>query len=582
MNELMNRYLANPAFAPSLIAKISKAAFGLCSWVGAIEAYDRAAKIVAPKVAALRAAEAEYNEVMAQLAIKQANLKVVEEKLGVLGAELQGAQGKKKKVLDEVDFTQTKIDRANQLMAGLGGEKARWMGSAEMFGQMYIKLTGDILLSAGMIAYLGTFTPSFREKIVVEWMRSCKQRKIPCSTNFSLSVVLADPVRIRAWNIAGLPKDQSSIDNGAIVSKCRRWPLMIDPQGQANKWIKNMEGDKLVITKLSDSDFLRKLENAIQFGKPVLLENVGAELDVALEPLLLRQTFKQSGSLCIRLGDSIIEYSDQFRLYITSKLRNPHYSPEISAKVTVLNFMITPEGLIDQLLGIAVAKERPDLEAQKNQLILQGAQNNKMLQEIEDKTLAVLSQEGNILEDETGIQVLSQSKILGEDIQEKQKVAEATEKIIDATRNSYVPVAVTATILYFCVAEMCNIEPMYQYSLPWFVDLFVFSIVHSEKSNVLEERLKILSEHFMYNLYCNICRSLFEKDKILFSFVMAIRLESALGKVDMEEFNFLLTGGIVLEAEPQMPPLQWITKKMWGEFFRLSKVNSHCAFTFIS
>lgn len=77
MNELMNRYLANPAFAPSLIAKISKAAFGLCSWVGAIEAYDRAAKIVAPKVAALRAAEAEYNEVMAQLAIKQANLKVV-------------------------------------------------------------------------------------------------------------------------------------------------------------------------------------------------------------------------------------------------------------------------------------------------------------------------------------------------------------------------------------------------------------------------------------------------------------------------------------------------------------------------
>lgn len=91
----------------------------------------------------------------------------MEEKLGVLGAELQGAQGKKKKVLDEVDFTQTKIDRANQLMAGLGGEKARWMGSAEMFGQMYIKLTGDILLSAGMIAYLGTFTPSFREKIVV-------------------------------------------------------------------------------------------------------------------------------------------------------------------------------------------------------------------------------------------------------------------------------------------------------------------------------------------------------------------------------------------------------------------------------
>jgi dynein heavy chain len=83
--------------------------------------------------------------------------------------------------------------------------------------------------------------------------------------------------------------------------------------------------------------------------------------------------------------------------------------------------------------------------------------------------------------------------------------------------------------------EMCNIEPMYQYSLPWFTDLFIFSIAHSEKSNDLETRLKILTEHFIYNLYCNICRSLFEKDKILFSFVMAIIMEAAIGKVDMEE-----------------------------------------------
>lgn len=69
---------------------------------------------------------------------------------------------------------------------------------------------------------------------------------------------------------------------------------MIDPQGQANKWVKNMEKDNnLAIVKLSDSDILRKLENSVQFGWPVLIENVGEELDPSLEPLLLRQTFKQ-------------------------------------------------------------------------------------------------------------------------------------------------------------------------------------------------------------------------------------------------------------------------------------------------
>ena len=68
-----------------------------------------------------------------------------------------------------------------------------------------------------------------------------------------------------------------------------------------------------------------------------------------------------------------MEYSKDFRFYITTKLRNPHYLPETAVKVTLLNFMITMEGLQDQLLGIVVARERPELEEEKNQLILQAS-----------------------------------------------------------------------------------------------------------------------------------------------------------------------------------------------------------------
>ena len=60
----------------------------------------------------------------------------------------------------------------------------------------------------------------------------------------------------------------------------------------------------------------------------------------------------------IKIGENVIEYSKDFRFYITTKLRNPHYLPEVAVKVSLLNFMITPEGLEDQLLGIVVAKER--------------------------------------------------------------------------------------------------------------------------------------------------------------------------------------------------------------------------------
>ena len=129
----------------------------------------------------------------------------------------------------------------------------------------------------------------------------------------------------------------------------------IDPQGQANNWVKTMEKDRgLDVLKLTDRDFLRSLENAVRFGKPVLLENVLEELDPALEPILLKQTFKQSGSICIKLGENVIPYHPDFKLYITTKLPNPHYTPEISTKVTVINFLLAPSGLEDQLLGYRV------------------------------------------------------------------------------------------------------------------------------------------------------------------------------------------------------------------------------------
>ena len=123
----------------------------------------------------------------------------------------------------------------------------------------------------------------------------------------------------------GLPADLVSSENGIILANSRRWPLSIDPQGQANKWIKNMETEAGVeVGKPSDKEFLRAIENSVRFGKPFVMENVLEALDPALEPLLVKQTFKSGGVECIRLGDATIEYQADFKFYITTKLRNPH------------------------------------------------------------------------------------------------------------------------------------------------------------------------------------------------------------------------------------------------------------------
>uniref|UniRef100_A0A669P0S7 Dynein axonemal heavy chain 12 n=1 Tax=Phasianus colchicus TaxID=9054 RepID=A0A669P0S7_PHACC len=574
MQKIRAEYLTNPEFDPPKVAKASSAAEGLCKWIMAMEVYDRVAKVVAPKKDRLREAQQSLAETLTLLNQKRDELAAVESRLTALEKTFSEKTEEKARLEFQVDLCAKKLERAEKLIGGLGGEKSRWNNAANDLQDMYDNLTGDVLISAGVIAYLGAFTAGFRQECTKDWSRICKEKNIPCSENFSLSSTLGDPIKIRSWNIAGLPTDVFSVDNGVIVENSRRWPLMIDPQGQANKWIKNFEKENhLNVIKMSDTDYMRTLENCIQFGTPLLLENVGEELDPSLEPLLLKQTFKQGGMDCIRLGETIIEYSSDFKFFITTKLRNPHYMPELATKVSLLNFMITPEGLEDQLLGIVVAKERPELEEERNALILQSAANKKSLKEIEKKILETLqSSEGNILEDETAIRVLDSAKVMANEITKKQQIAEKTELKIAQSREGYRPIAEHSSVLFFSIADLANIDPMYQYSLSWFVNLFINSIHDSNKSKILEKRLRYLTDHFTYNLYCNVCRSLFEKDKLLFSFLLCCNLLMAKNEIEHQEFMFLLTAGVGLKNKYKNPDPSWLPDKSWDELCRASEI----------
>jgi len=561
-------------FQPERVKTVSKACFGICMWVRAMETYDRVAKVVGPKKASLAIAEAEYNEVMEQLNKKRAELQEVIDALAALEAQLNGLKAEKDDLAYQVDLCEKKINRAEALIESLGGEKDRWTENAKVLAVDYVNLTGDVIVSSGIIAYLGAFTPDFREKAVKSWAEISKEKGIPGSDEFSLQGILGEPVKIRNWTIAGLPNDSFSIENGIIIDKSRRWPLCIDPQMQANKWIKKMEQQKkLVVSKFTDGDYMRRMEGCISFGTPMLIENVMEDTDPAIEPVLLKQTFKKGNTVMIKIGEATLEYSKDFKLYLTTKLRNPHYLPEVAVKVTLINFMITIVGLQDQLLNIVVEKERPDLAEEKVRLVVEGAENKAKLEETENKILHVLqTSQGNILEDESAINILSSSKTLSNEIASKQEIGEETEKQIDEARLGYVPVAFQAAILFFCIADLANIDPMYQYSLPFFVNLFLAAIDKAEQNPDLEQRIVSLNDTFQYTLYCNICRSLFEKHKTLFSFLLCIRGLLAAGEADMGDYRFLLTGGVSLE-DPPPKPADWVPDRCWGELFRLSKIH---------
>ncbi|EER06065.1 dynein heavy chain, putative [Perkinsus marinus ATCC 50983] len=564
----------DPNFEPEVIKKASIAAMGICKWARAMVVYDKVAKEVGPKRAALAEAEGKAAAAKAKLAEKEAELAEVIALVDKLVSDLNNAKEYMEELQKQRDDCAAKLVRAEKLITGLGGEKSRWTAASNRLGTDYNNLSGDILIASGIIAYLGVFTASYRSDVMVQWLGKLQELKIPASPQFNLQNCIGDAVKIRQWVIDKLPNDGLSIDNAIIMSNSRRWPLMIDPQQQANKWIKNMEKN-LQVLRLT-KNYARELENAIQFGNPVLIENIAESLDPMLDPLLQKATFKQGNLEMIRLGDSTIEWSKDFRLYFTTKLPNPHYAPEICVSVTILNFMATVDGLQDQMLGIVVAKEEPEIEAKRVSLVVESAQSKAQLKEIEDRILALLSSAtGNILDDEELIETLSNSKIASQKIEEQVQQQERTAAQIQETRQAYRPLALRSASLFFVVSDLCIVDPMYQYSLDWFIMIFIMSIDQAEAANSPADRMANLASSTIRLLYVMVCRSLFEAHRLLYSMQLAFKMQEVDKELNFKQMRLFLTGGGGggAPSEEKPPNTAWLTDISWGRVLELAKLG---------
>mgnify|MGYP001549112791 CR=1 FL=1 len=158
----ITRYIPNSEFDPTIVKKASAACEGLVKWVRAMDIYDKVAKVVAPKKASLAQAEGELSVQMEKLNEKRAQLQEVTDKLQALNDEFEAKTQEKKDLEENIDLCSKKLERAEKLIGGLGGEKDRWTENAEVLGEKYVNITGDVLLSAAVVAYLGAFTVDFR------------------------------------------------------------------------------------------------------------------------------------------------------------------------------------------------------------------------------------------------------------------------------------------------------------------------------------------------------------------------------------------------------------------------------------
>ena len=547
----VGKFVNLPSFASAEITKVSKAAGALCAWCHAIHMYAGVAKEVAPKRSRLKAAEASLSQKQNDLKNAKDALSAATSKLLNLKQRYDDSVTEKNTLAQEATILQQKLERAEKLVNGLSLEYNRWKASIHELEARTKSLLGDVLVSSAILSYGGPFDTSFRSELLLDWTSQLKNEGIHISSDFSLENCLGNCRDIQTWNEQGLPKDSFSTDNALIINNSNRWPLIIDPQGQAKRWITASLGKSLKVLDMKKKEYLRELETAISFGLPVLIHNVLENLDSNLDPVLSRSLIKRGNRFFLRLGDKEIDYNDNFRLFITTKLSNPHYSPEILAKITLVNFAVTRLGLEEQLLALTVIEEAPILETKKREVTVKLSDGRNRLLELEDDILRLLVEStGNLIDDLALIQALQESKNTAETVNSQILMVEETATKIDLARNVYRNAATRASTVFFSLSDMSSVDPMYQFSLDTYMTDFKSNIDKSREMSVnknepsAEDRVIAITNYHTVEVFKSTCIALFEKDKLLFAVQLCCSIMLEQGTVKSSELDFICHGTI--------------------------------------
>jgi dynein heavy chain len=588
MIKKLQPYYDDVELSPERLGDVSKSAQSLMVWVRAMVEYNHVSLDVAPKREKVEKMTTLLNAAMGKLKLKQQQLDEIQGKFTLLKARYQKTLDDQKSLTAKKLQTENRLRAAEKLTGLLAGEQVRWKADAEQFNIELSFLVGDCFISAACVGYYGPFTGDYRARLVTKWLSLCNAHHVPVSPNFSLQSCLGNAVEIREWMAHQLPTDDVSVDSAIIVKHAQRWPLIIDPQEQAKRWIKtdsSKRGKRLVVLRFNSDNLMRVMETAIRTGTPVLIEDCGQELDHAIDGILAKNIFgSKSGERMIYLGETAVPYNDKFQLFMTTKIPNPHYLPEICIKVTLLNFTVTTQGLEDQLLGEVVRKEKWEIEKAKDDLVTSLATDRKQLSTIEEDIIHMVSETKtmDMLDNPSLITALEDSKKTSAVISLHIAEAQVNQKSNQEAREEYRPVAHRGSILYFVISELALIDPMYQYSLTYFMRLFNLSIDHAERSDIVSTRLANLMTYMTRSIYMNVSRGCFESHKLLFSFLIAIKIYRSAGEISDQEWNALLrdsfgatstaasrAAGAEAKAEWPNPAKEIVSSNAWEFLGRL-------------
>uniref|UniRef100_A0A8C3BC42 Cytoplasmic dynein 2 heavy chain 1 n=1 Tax=Cairina moschata TaxID=8855 RepID=A0A8C3BC42_CAIMO len=505
-------YKNRSSFDPKNAKRASAAAAPLAAWVNANVQYSHVLERIQPLEKEKAGLEANLKKTEGRKQKLEDLLNSVGQKVSELKDKFQCRTTEAAKLEAELSKAQKTLKAAEVLINQLDREHKRWSTQVSEITDELSTLPKRAQLAAAFITYLSAAPEDQRKTRLDEWTKSAGLEK------FDLRRFLCTESEELVWKSEGLPSDDLSIENALVILQSKVCPFLIDPSFRATEWLKtHLKESCLEVVNQQDTNFLTSLELAVRFGKTLIIQEMDG-VEPVLYPLLRKDLVVQGPRYAIQIGEKIIDYNEEFRLFLSTRNPNPFIPPDASSIVTEVNFTTTGSGLRGQLLALTIQHEKPDLEEQKTKLLQQEEDKKIQLAKLEESLLETLAtSQGNILENKDLIESLNQTKASSALIQESLAESHRLQSSLDQVDKK--------KIFYCC-------------SFP-------------DSSNT-EERIKLLIDALKHTVYEYVCRCLFKADQLMFAlhFVRGMHPE-LFQENEWETFTGVIIGDTVRKSDSQ-------------------------------
>jgi dynein heavy chain 1 len=573
---MKKEYLSDPQYNYEAVYRASRACGPLVKWAIAQVSYADMLNRVEPLRNELDQLERDAEETRIKGEEIEKVIAQLEKSISQYKEEYAKLISEANAIKADLEKVETKVARSKALLSSLAEEQERWKSGSEVFKSQMSTIVGDVLLTSAFIAYAGYFDQHLRRSLYTSWIQHLKQANISFRPDLARLEYLSTADERLQWQKNTLPADDLCVENAIMLKRFNRYPLIIDPSGQATEYLLNEYKDrKIMKTSFLDDAFRKNLESALRFGTPLLVQDV-ENYDPILNPVLNREVRRTGGRVLITLGDQDIDLSPSFTIFLSTRDPTAAFPPDLCSRVTFVNFTVTRGSLQSQCLHQVLKAERPDVDEKRSDLMkLQGEYLLK-LRHLEQSLLTALNEvKGRILDNDDIISQLENLKKEAGEVSRKMEETDVVMAEVERVSEEYMPLASSCSSIYFTIEGLSQVHFLYQFSLKFFLDVFSYVLNANPKLKGIvdhKKRLQIITKELFQTVYNRVAQGMLHDDRI----VLAMLLSRLFLKIESREdcsaeFEYLLRGKDSLRTERQQKNYPGLSSEQVAAMCHLSE-----------